>query len=44
MTKPRIIVTRRWPEKVENELKSFTDAAFNETDEVFGPERLKAAL
>lgn len=44
MTKPRIIVTRRWPEKVENELKSFTDAALNETDEVFGPERLKAAL
>lgn len=44
MTKPRIIVTRRWPEKVETELKSFTDAALNETDEVFGPERLKAAL
>jgi len=32
MGKPKILVTRRWPEKVEIKLSEAYDVTFNDTD------------
>ena len=42
--RPRVIVTRRWPEPVEQQLCRSFDARLNEKDEPFTPQQLRAAL
>ena len=44
MSKPRIIVTRRWPEAVEKILVEKFDAVLNETDEPMDSKALQAAM
>lgn len=42
--RPRVIVTRRWPEPVEARLCESFDTLLNETDEPFTKEQLRGAL
>lgn len=44
MNKPRIIVTRRWPEDVERELAAWFDTRLNEDDQPFSAAELRRAL
>lgn len=44
MTRPRVLLTRAWPEAVEAELALRYKVTRNEGDVPLGPERLKAAL
>lgn len=44
MSKPKVIVTRRWPEVVENRLKELYDVQLNEEDQPMSAEELKQAL
>ncbi|MEM8697779.1 MAG: D-glycerate dehydrogenase [Pseudomonadota bacterium] len=44
MTKPKIICTRKWPEKVEALLREQFDATLNGPDEAMTTDELKAAL
>ncbi len=44
MTKPRLIVTRRWPEEVEAALSERFDVVLNTEDVAFTPDQLKSAL
>lgn len=44
MTKPKVIVTRRWPEVVENRLRELYDAQINEDDHPMSADELKNAL
>ncbi len=44
MSKPKAIVTRRWPEANEERLKEHFDVTFNETDIPFSTDQLKDAL
>ncbi len=44
MTKPRVICTRKWPERVEAELRAHFDVTFNEADEAMSADQLRAAL
>ncbi|MGH6819975.1 MAG: 2-hydroxyacid dehydrogenase [Methylocella sp.] len=44
MSKPKVIVTRRWPEAVENRLRELYDVQFNENDHPMSAEQLKEAL
>jgi lactate dehydrogenase-like 2-hydroxyacid dehydrogenase len=44
MTKPRVICTRKWPERVEAELKALFDVTLNEADEAMSADELRAAL
>lgn len=44
MNKPKVIVTRRWPEVVENRLKELYDVQLNEDDQPMSAEELKQAL
>ena len=44
MTKPKIIVTRKWPAPVEKQLKALYDVQLNETDIPFTADELKIAL
>lgn len=44
MSKPKVIVTRRWPEVVENRLKELYDVQLNEEDRPMSAEELKQAL
>ena len=44
MTKPRVICTRRWPERVEAELRERFDVTLNEADEAMTADELRAAL
>ena len=44
MTKPKIIVTRKWPAPVEDRLKALYDVQLNETDIPMTADELKAAL
>ncbi|MGH8475734.1 MAG: 2-hydroxyacid dehydrogenase [Methylococcales bacterium] len=44
MTKSKVIVTRRWPEVVENRLKELYDVELNEDDHPMSAEELKQAL
>ena len=41
---PKVIVTRRWPAAVEEELAARFDVVLNETDEPFDRDRLREAL
>lgn len=44
MSKPKVIVTRRWPEEVEARLSRLFDAELNRDDRPFGAAELTAAL
>ena len=44
MTKPRVICTRKWPERVEAELKDRFDVTLNVADEAMTADALRAAL
>jgi len=44
MSKPKIIVTRRWPIEVESQLKNLYDVQLNESDIPMNSEQLKAAM
>ena len=44
MNKPKVIVSRRWPEAVEAKLKTLFDAQLNETDAPMSAEQMRAAL
>ncbi|MEI6705749.1 MAG: D-glycerate dehydrogenase [Methylococcales bacterium] len=44
MSKPKIIVTRHWPDEVENQLKVLYDVQLNETDVPMSADELKHAL
>lgn len=44
MSKPRILITRRWPEGVERELAERYDVTFNETDEPMSTDAIRQAL
>ena len=44
VNKPKVIVTRRWPEVVENRLKELYDVQLNEDDQPMSAEELKQAL
>lgn len=44
MSKPKVIVSRRWPEAVEAKLKTLFDVHLNETDAPMSAEQMRAAL
>lgn len=44
MTKPRVLVTRRWPEATEKKLAEKFDVTLNETDEPMTGEAMRQAL
>jgi lactate dehydrogenase-like 2-hydroxyacid dehydrogenase len=44
MTRPRVICTRKWPERVEAELRTLFDVTLNEADEPMSADALRAAL
>lgn len=44
MSKPKVIVTRRWPEEVEEKLEEHYDVQLNLDDKPMSAEELKAAL
>ncbi|CAN7695842.1 2-hydroxyacid dehydrogenase [Rhizobium sp. LjRoot254] len=44
MTKPKVIVTRRWPREVEARLAGMFDVTLNESDRPFSPQQLREAL
>lgn len=44
MNKPKVIVTRRWPAEVENQLKALYDVQLNESDVPMTADALKHAL
>lgn len=44
MSKPKVIVTRRWPAQVESRLKELYDVEFNENDVPMTTAELQAAL
>lgn len=44
MEKPKVIVTRRWPEEVEEELKALFDVELNEDDHPMSVTELQEAL
>jgi lactate dehydrogenase-like 2-hydroxyacid dehydrogenase len=44
MTKPKVIVTRRWPHEVEERLSEQFDVVLNEADRPYGQKQLREAL
>jgi len=44
MSKPKIVVTRKWPAEVESQLKDLYDVEFNESDIPMSAEQLKLAM
>lgn len=44
MSKPKVIVTRRWPAEVEARLKALYDVELNDTDQPMSAEALKQAM
>jgi lactate dehydrogenase-like 2-hydroxyacid dehydrogenase len=44
LAKPRVLVTRRWPEEVEKQLAERFDVTFNEGDVALGADELTAAM
>lgn len=44
MSKPRVIVTRKWPAEVESRLRQLYDVTLNENDEPMTADELKLAL
>ncbi|MDD2761431.1 MAG: D-glycerate dehydrogenase [Methylomonas sp.] len=44
MTRPKVLITRRWPASVEERLKRRYDVTLNEDDHPYSPAELKLAL
>ncbi len=44
MSKPKVLITRRWPESVETQLKQLYDVSLNSDDHPFSAEEFKHAL
>lgn len=44
MARPKVIVTRKWPEAVEKQLKARYDVTLNESDKALSVDQLKEAL
>jgi len=44
MSKPKVIVSRRWPEEVERHMSDIFDVQLNEDDHIMSAEEMKAAL
>ena len=44
MSKPRVIVTRRWPQACEQRMQNEFDVVLNESDQPFSQEQYQAAL
>ena len=44
MTKPKVLITRRWPASVEEKLTQLYDVTLNEDDHPFSADELKQAL
>lgn len=44
MAKPKVIVTRKWPDPVEEQLKAQYDVTLNDHDQPLAPDQLKDAL
>ncbi|MDA0305665.1 MAG: D-glycerate dehydrogenase [Proteobacteria bacterium] len=44
MSKPKVIVSRRWPEEVERHMSDVFDVQLNEDDHIMSAEEMKAAL
>ncbi len=44
MSKPKVVVTRKWPEAVENEMRELFDVTLNEDDHKMSVEELHEAL
>ena len=44
MARPRVLITRRWPEEVERQLAERFDVTFNESDEPLSQAELTAAM
>jgi len=44
MSKPKVIISRKWPEPVEAQLKELYDVQFNESDEAMTVEQMQDAL
>ena len=44
MSKPRVVVTRKWPEAVENQMRELFDVTLNEDDHKMSVEELHEAL
>ncbi len=44
MAKPKVIVTRKWPDPVEEQLKAQYDVTLNDHDQPLTPDQLKDAL
>lgn len=44
MAKPRVVVTRRWPQAVEDQLKQHYDAVLNESDRPLSADELHEAM
>ncbi len=44
MTKPKVVLTRRWPEQIEAEIAERFDATFNRDDRPMTPDELIAAF
>ena len=44
MSKPKVIISRKWPEQVEAQLKELYDVQLNESDEAMTVEQMQDAL
>ena len=44
MSKPRVIVTRKWPQPVEAKLKELYDVQLNENDVAMSVDELKKCI
>jgi lactate dehydrogenase-like 2-hydroxyacid dehydrogenase len=44
MSRPKVLITRRWPATVETNLQSLFDVTLNKDDHAFSSEELKSAL
>jgi len=44
MSRPKVLITRRWPPSVEAKLQALYDVTLNEDDHPFSPDEFKSAL
>lgn len=44
MSKPKVLITRKWPASIEAKLKQLYDVTLNEDDRPLSPDELKSAL
>ncbi len=44
MSKPKVIISRRWPEQVERHMTDVFDVQLNEDDHIMSADEMKATL